>query len=339
MMCSSNSGSDTTTNKINIALGHAYSLLGVYVVTVGDKAYRLLKLRNPWGQGESKGRFSDEDSIWKDVSPGVKEDIGYINKNDGTFFITLEDFWTSFRTTTVAMVNDSWSYVSCRQEHNFKNGMYFKVRIDNPGSYSFQFDQTSFRSFGEAKFTYKFNDLTLLIGKVTPSGIKYMEGCFIKYQWAEKTHKLDVGDYIVYLKDNNANKMETPGKYALSVYGEFPCKIQPSCKEACKDFIRQYCVDAALTQGSKKPLGPGREFIQMVMKEGYTVFLITNKTATPIKLEIGYDPVPYSHFKFEFKDKTNFQITAVSGNHGVAIGRNRDSNYRGMTVKSIKLLG
>lgn len=251
MMASSKAGSDTHTNNINIAMGHAYSLLGAAVVHVDGNDYKILRLRNPWGKGEGKGRFSDKDQIWDYVSPEVKAQIGYEDREDGSFFITLDDFYDSFSMVTVAKVEDDYSYVTCRQDHNFKNGMYFKVVIETGGTYSFQFEQTPFRSF-EDKFSYKFNDLTLLVGRATEKGIQYMEGCYIAYQWAEKTYQLEPGSYVVYVKDNNKNKQEEPGKFGLSIYGQFLCRMQPASKPDCINFLPQYFLDGALQKGHKQ---------------------------------------------------------------------------------------
>lgn len=72
-----NNGSDAYIEKIGIAGSHAYSLLEVYeleknsndwVILTPDESgsdvERILKLRNPWGKGEWKGRWSDQSSEW-----------------------------------------------------------------------------------------------------------------------------------------------------------------------------------------------------------------------------------------------------------------------------------
>jgi len=41
--------------------GHAYSLLAGYEITVLGKPVKLVKLRNPWGDSEWKGKWNDDD--------------------------------------------------------------------------------------------------------------------------------------------------------------------------------------------------------------------------------------------------------------------------------------
>lgn len=70
---------DVFISKIGLAGSHAYSLLGVYELVYENNNYRrlhsyerrkykkiekLIKLRNPWGKGEWKGKWSDHDKNW-----------------------------------------------------------------------------------------------------------------------------------------------------------------------------------------------------------------------------------------------------------------------------------
>lgn len=50
---------------------------------------RLVKLRNPWGNGEWKGDWSDESNKW---TPQLKQELGLKNEDDGVFFMNYRDF-------------------------------------------------------------------------------------------------------------------------------------------------------------------------------------------------------------------------------------------------------
>ena len=45
-----------------IASGHAYSLISVY--EADGPVPRLVKIRNPWGQKEWNGDYSDDSPLW-----------------------------------------------------------------------------------------------------------------------------------------------------------------------------------------------------------------------------------------------------------------------------------
>ncbi|OQS03518.1 cysteine protease family C02 [Thraustotheca clavata] len=138
---------------------HAYGLVDVGEIVLEDKStLRLVKVRNPWGMGEWTGPWSDQseerekyddeiqrvfkvisrnlggnaystlyrESFRKEIkvyTEGQQEDITEINQNDGTFFMTFDDWiarythffagidfadeWCGFR------VEGKWDEASC----------------------------------------------------------------------------------------------------------------------------------------------------------------------------------------------------------------------------------
>jgi hypothetical protein len=69
--------------------GHAYSFIGVKEFEHMGRQVRLCQLRNPWGQGEWTGAWSDNDSVW---TPELREQLGACVADDGIFFISFEDY-------------------------------------------------------------------------------------------------------------------------------------------------------------------------------------------------------------------------------------------------------
>ena len=65
--------------------GHAYTLLDLHEIN-GEKVVRL---RNPWGNGEYSGDWSDSSKKW---TTELKKKYGIVKKNDGDFFMGYEDF-------------------------------------------------------------------------------------------------------------------------------------------------------------------------------------------------------------------------------------------------------
>lgn len=112
MVASSQPGSDTNKSVSGIVQGHAYTFLHATNLNVQGRTERIVQMRNPWGKGESKGRWSDNDPNWNKVSESEKKRIGYHkSSDDGTFFMTYDDFTTEFRALTVAEINDNASYI------------------------------------------------------------------------------------------------------------------------------------------------------------------------------------------------------------------------------------
>ncbi|CAG8571238.1 10266_t:CDS:2 [Ambispora gerdemannii] len=74
-----------TDKTLGLVGGHAYSILRAVEL---DK-FRLLEIRNPWGQFEWKGRWKDHGAEW---TPEYLKILNYSFENDGSFFMEYDDF-------------------------------------------------------------------------------------------------------------------------------------------------------------------------------------------------------------------------------------------------------
>ena len=63
-----------------IVSGQAYTVISVHEA----QGKKLMRLRNPWGQHEWKGDYSDNSPLW---TQSLKQEVGWINKEDGIFFM------------------------------------------------------------------------------------------------------------------------------------------------------------------------------------------------------------------------------------------------------------
>ncbi|XP_076002185.1 calpain-5a [Genypterus blacodes] len=113
--------------------GHAYAVTDVRRVRLGQGllAYfksdklTMIRMRNPWGQKEWKGRWSDGSAEWKKVSASEREKLGVTVQDDGEFWMNFDDFIANFtdlilcrlintsylsfhKTWSEAMVRGSW---------------------------------------------------------------------------------------------------------------------------------------------------------------------------------------------------------------------------------------
>ena len=132
-----------------IVLGHAYSILDVAVID-GNK---LIQMRNPWGETEWTGAWSDNSKEWNTKRKQIiydrmaqrrvtKVEVG---ADDGVFWISLSDFFTNFRVLYVAqyldkqiynelLVESEWSVKTntaggCMNHSSFVNNPQFKLNV------------------------------------------------------------------------------------------------------------------------------------------------------------------------------------------------------------------
>ncbi|KAM8842336.1 calpain-9 [Synchiropus picturatus] len=74
-----------------LVMGHAYSITGLEEVKVHGRTVKLIRIRNPWGQVEWNGPWSDNSSEWNYVDRSDKNRILH-NHDDGEFWMEFGDF-------------------------------------------------------------------------------------------------------------------------------------------------------------------------------------------------------------------------------------------------------
>ncbi|KAL3911545.1 MAG: hypothetical protein SGARI_001597, partial [Bacillariaceae sp.] len=119
-------GCGTDSSAQGIIGGHAYSIMDVREISnVGveffqeelltgthgnvsgfteyDGKVRLLRIRNPHGQGEWKGEFSDKSSKWEELLRSSGVSLPRTMANDGTFWIGFDHFLLGFTNIDVVL--------------------------------------------------------------------------------------------------------------------------------------------------------------------------------------------------------------------------------------------
>ncbi|KAM9789047.1 calpain-5-like [Neosynchiropus ocellatus] len=107
--------------------GHAYSVTAVKKVRLGhgliayfkNETIPLIRMRNPWGKTEWKGRWSDTSEEWSKVGDTERGTLGITVEDDGEFWMSFAD-WCKYFTdadvcrlinTSVISVHKTWHEV------------------------------------------------------------------------------------------------------------------------------------------------------------------------------------------------------------------------------------
>ena len=95
--------------KVGLVPGHAYSLLDV----CSYKGSQLVHIRNPWGQIEWNGEWSDKDTAhWTaDALSSLKHTL---DDYDGTFWMPYSDFCNYFESVVINVVEEGWGVATTK---------------------------------------------------------------------------------------------------------------------------------------------------------------------------------------------------------------------------------
>uniref|UniRef100_A0A8B9KWQ6 Calpain-2 catalytic subunit-like n=1 Tax=Astyanax mexicanus TaxID=7994 RepID=A0A8B9KWQ6_ASTMX len=90
-----NSYESEAMTRQKLVKGHAYSLTAAVEVHVSGRPVQLVRLRNPWGQVEWTGAWSDDSKEWDRVLPEEKAKLDY-SADDGEFWMEYSDFLNQY---------------------------------------------------------------------------------------------------------------------------------------------------------------------------------------------------------------------------------------------------
>ena len=98
--------------EVGLSPAHAYSFLNVYKVKTDNGIERVVKLRNPWGNGEYNGAWSDSSKKWTE---STKKQCGYKDNNDdGVFYMSYDDFIKYYVTMGFAKLEHGYKTTVCK---------------------------------------------------------------------------------------------------------------------------------------------------------------------------------------------------------------------------------
>jgi hypothetical protein len=154
IICTDITETDTTNinylSKMGLITNHAYTIIDVAEICdpKGNKI-RLLKIRNPWGSNEWTGDWSDNSTKW---TPEIKKILNYDNEDDGTFWISYEDFCKFYTTTHICMIHTDYFFVN--QKFMYDKDLAFnlvKIEVNKNTKGFFVVNQKNARIYRNAK--------------------------------------------------------------------------------------------------------------------------------------------------------------------------------------------
>ncbi|XP_063686237.1 calpain-5-like [Bolinopsis microptera] len=107
MVIQAGEGSESKRDN-GLIVGHAYTIIRCYELSLGflgmDGKHKLVKIRNPWGDTEWKGKWSDDDPKWGEISDSQKKELDFSNEDDGEFWMEYNDVVANFDNVTLCRI-------------------------------------------------------------------------------------------------------------------------------------------------------------------------------------------------------------------------------------------
>jgi len=199
-----------------IVRGHAYTLVGAHQY----ENIRLLKLRNPWGSFEWTGEYSDKSDKWNDE---LKRIMNFQDKDDGIFFMKIEDFLNYFPYTFICKYKNNYYYEYKKFEQEIRDDFIScKFVVKEKTHAVFTLHQKQQRFFKKIQ-NYKPAFGSIILAKYNPNKHPNYEYFNSDCNKDEKIHfeleNLDVGEYHIFANLNWS-------------YSTYPCRYTISCYSA-----------------------------------------------------------------------------------------------------------
>jgi len=304
--------------SLGLLIDHSYALISAKVVTVGETTSRLLKIRNPWGHFEWKGDWSDSSSKW---TPVAMQQVGFVaNADDGTFWISFEDFQRYFESCTICHVHDSyWTVALAMDQTKDEEFSVVELTATTSTTLYFMVCQIDERRFGGIEAGYQYAPVRLIIAKQNSDrSLDYITGkmsAFSREAWLQVT--VDPGTYLFYIEMNW--RSEVTDLFGVSVYAQHEVSIRDATVENA-DYL-QRCYGTGFTQRNEPLTVSDYEQYSFAnyklvgerengdMREGIYVDLYSSKEELQnVVLTIRHEPWTNMSLLKPF-EKPNFELT------------------------------
>jgi len=213
------------------------------VVSVTEiNGYKLIKLRNHFGDFYWKGDFSLNSNLWTD---DIKEHIGYHDGDNTCFYMQLKEFIKEFDFLTICHYHENWSRSILNQQSEPNHPKFFELNVEKETEAYISVHQ-KLSKFVEEDPSYDISPVEIIMAKnldgnnlqsIASGERDAFLGMPTVYIHESHRIKLEPGRYTIYVKvkwiNNNIND------FTLNVLSSVPTKLTQIETQNGSDFLEK----------------------------------------------------------------------------------------------------
>ena len=328
-------------DEMGIVGNHAYTV--IQAKKWEERGIYLVMVRNPWGHGEWKGKWSDNSNAW------TKELINYfkmVNKEDGIFWMSIEDFKKYFSYTSIChlMFDSIFKHYHFEYDKYFQYPNVFNFHLSKKGKISIRVIFKQKRFHREVKSEY--HSLGLSLGKYN-SQREIIKTYKISHGWNSQNYieDLDEGYYVLITYVDYNKVKDTNFSYSLQITSENQTNFVCEYMGLDKTFLfTQYFILSAYEVEYPHLLKNQDYHINQMDLGGFSGLVVYNFSNKCLNCTITGDRDLFPPFNEEkeyditIPPKQRIAILGVNC-YSISISSRLSNNYSGPSISSPKFDG
>ena len=317
--------------------GHAYTIVSAYEY----KDIRLLKLRNPWGSYEWSGDYSDKSEKWDDE---LKKFVNFENKDDGIFFMKIEDFLKYFPYTFICKYKNNYHYEYKKfEQENRDDFIACKFTVHQNTHAVITLHQKQQRFFRKIK-GYKASYGSIILARYDktkhPNYEFYSSDCSNQEKIHFEIENLEPGEYHVFANINWPYSTNSC-RYTITCYSSAQIKFENIINE---EIPHNYLLQILNSFIKKKKLANQLDSTSLNHKDdkkaaGYEIdySLSNNKTGFFVMKFSNYKNNQFLKVSLEIKKNENLYLCKLNLDGFISLEEIKDEEF--ITSKYELLVG
>jgi hypothetical protein len=220
MTCSIREGTPGL-SKVGLLENHSFSLVSAFERKVGSETLKLMKIRNPFGEGEWNGDWSDKSAKWTAEAKKAFPEFDDKGGNDGIFWIDFDNFCKYFQIVSICVPLKplSSTFIKVDKEKATKFNV-MKIKVEGDGILSVAVYKKNYRFHRKIQPDQEVIE-NLILAKCEGDKFEYLDSAYNETM----STSVKAGEYICIYNVDYKTAGVAPRKYAVTISGSVKFKI------------------------------------------------------------------------------------------------------------------